>query len=104
MNLLLGEISNLINRCQQDPKPSGPRDAAIFGMMYIGGLRRSEVVSIKCEDLDLPDQSLKVIGKGNKQRKVFLDSGTIDAIKDWLAHRADGNGALFLRVLKRVAK
>ncbi|MEW8000441.1 MAG: site-specific integrase [Candidatus Thiodiazotropha endolucinida] len=95
-----GEISNLVNACCEDETASGPRDVAIIGFLYIAGLRRAEVVNLQREDIDLNKQEAKVIGKGNKQRKVFIDSGTINALEDWFQYRSDGNGPLFVRVRK----
>lgn len=96
----LGEIANLVNACSNDKTANGPRDVAIIGFLYIAGLRRAEVVSLRREDLDIENRVVKVIGKGNKQRKAFLDSGTINAVQDWLQFRAEGNGPLFVRVRK----
>jgi site-specific recombinase XerD len=96
----LGEITNLVNACCNDKSASGPRDVAIIGFLYIAGLRRAEVVNLRMEDLNLDKREIKVLGKGNKQRKAFLDSGTIDALKDWIQYRSDGNGPLFVRVRK----
>ncbi|MEW8000535.1 MAG: tyrosine-type recombinase/integrase [Candidatus Thiodiazotropha endolucinida] len=96
----LGEITNLVNACCSDETASGPRDVAIIGFLYIAGLRRAEVVNLRMEDLNLEKREVKVLGKGNKQRKAFLDSGTIDALKDWIQYRTDGNGPLFVRVRK----
>ncbi len=96
----LGEITNLVNVCVSDQKPSGPRDAAIIGLLYIAGLRRAEIAKLDRESLDLGGQELCVIGKGNKERKSFLDTGTTAALKDWLMFRGDFDGTLFTRVLK----
>lgn len=96
----MGEISSLVNACISDPKPSGPRDAAIIGLLYIAGLRRAEVASLRIQDINIKDQEVVVIGKGNKQRKVFLDVGTTAAISDWLQHRMSEEGPLFVQVLK----
>lgn len=95
-----GEISNLVSACCEDETASGPRDVAIIGFLYIAGLRRAEVVNLQREDIDLDKQEAKVIGKGNKQRKVFIDSGTINALEDWFKYRSDGNGPLFVCVRK----
>ena len=94
------EISNLIKVCCDDETASGPRDVAIIGFLYIAGLRRGEVVNLRREDLDLDKGEARVIGRGNKQRKVFLDTGTINALKDWFQYRTDENGPLFVRVRK----
>ncbi len=96
----IGEITNLVNVCISDKKASGPRDASIIGLLYIAGLRRAEVVQLQWKDLDLEQQTLRVVGKGNKERKAFLDMGTVSALKDWLKFRTDSCEPLFVRVLK----
>ena len=96
----LGEIANLVDACVRDEGPAGARDAAIIGCLYIGGLRRAEAAKTRFGDLDRAERVLRVIGKGNKERKVFLDTGTGAALEDWLSFRGTADGALFVRVLK----
>ena len=98
-----GEIKALVDAClnaTSKQSPAGYRDLAIFGLMYIGGLRRSEVADLNFEDINLEEKEAKIIGKGNKERMMFLDDGTVTAIKYWLALRGGHDGALFYRVLK----
>jgi integrase len=109
-----GEIKALVDACLNDRvkvkdkgqklqsirSPAAFRDLAIFGMMYIGGLRRSEVADLNVEDIDFELMEARIIGKGNKERLLFLDDGTVTAVKQWLALRGDFDGALFYRVLK----
>ena len=50
------------------------RNRAMFEMMYACGLRVSEVVSLKIDDIDLNDQIVRVVGKGSKERIIpFYD-------------------------------
>ena len=78
-----------MERSQSVKSPAGYRDLAIFGMMYIGGLRRSEVADLNVEDIDLELKEARIIGKGNKERMLFLDDGTVIAVKQWLELRGD---------------
>jgi site-specific recombinase XerD len=95
-----GELTGLVQACLHDESPAGIRDIAIIGCLYICGLRRSEVSALRTSNLQLKDKEIRLIGKGNKERKVFLDSGTESAFDDWLDIRGDHEGALFCRVLK----
>lgn len=95
-----GELSSLINVCISDPSPAGIRDIAIIGILYICGLRRSEAAALTLSDLNLDANEIRLIGKGNKERKVFMDSGTHAAVKDWISLRGDWPGTLFCRILK----
>ena len=50
--------------------PIGIRDRAILELLYGCGLRVSELVGLDVDRVDLPNQQVRVIGKGNKERKV----------------------------------
>lgn len=96
-----GEIAALMAACTSDDSPAGVRDAAIIGVMYVGGLRRSEVVALTVDDVDIDAGRITVrAGKGRKERTVYLTNGALDALRDWLAVRGDTPGALFVPVLK----
>lgn len=95
-----GEIRALIQVCEEDPTAAGARDAALFAILWVG-LRRAEVASLQLADYDAESGCITVIhGKGNKQRKTYLDPGAMAALADWLAVRGDAPGALFLRINK----
>lgn len=65
------------------------RDRAILELLYSCGLRVSELVGINLGDLDLDSMSVKVLGKGNKERMVPLGSKACTAIKIYLSQRLD---------------
>jgi site-specific recombinase XerD len=46
------------------------------------GVRVNEVVSIKCEDIDLPSRSLRIVGKGRRERQVYLTNDWIKSLTD----------------------
>ncbi len=48
------------------------RDAMFFRLVYACGLRISEAVSIRVDDIDVPSGALRVVGKGNKERRIYL--------------------------------
>lgn len=98
--IMLGEIDSLVRVCQAHDSPAGIRDIVIIGLLYICGLRRAEVASLNVESYDVDEGIIMVIGKGNKERPVFPDSGTRDAIADWLDVRGHFDGPLLLAILK----
>ncbi|MDQ2689807.1 MAG: site-specific tyrosine recombinase XerD [Chloroflexota bacterium] len=51
-------------------QPVGIRDRAILELLYACGLRVSELVGLDTDRVDLPNQQVRVIGKGNKERRV----------------------------------
>lgn len=81
------------------------RDRAMLELFYSSGLRLSELVSSDIDRVDLDDGSIRVTGKGSKDREVPVGSHAIKAIRAWLAVRTDlphekthiqDPGALFL--------
>lgn len=65
------------------------RDRAILELLYSSGLRVSELVGINLENLDLDTMSVKVLGKGNRERLVPLGSKASETIKIYLKQRLD---------------
>ena len=93
------EIQLLFQVCDQDRRAVGVRDAAILGLMLGCGLRRSEVVHIKCADMDHQDQSIRVMGKGNKERLAYVPATAWQRLQRWLDEvRGDHAGHLFVRI------
>lgn len=60
--------------------PLGVRDRAMLELLYATGLRVSELVALRLYEVSLPDQVLRVTGKGNKERLVPFG----DVAADWL--------------------
>jgi len=96
--LSVGEIGMLLDTCAGTP--IGIRDSAIIAIMYACGLRRDEVVSLDLDHYNTETGELKVKGKGNKERLLYVDNGALDALNDWLIIRSDLSGALFNPILK----
>lgn len=63
------------------------RDLAMFMLFLTCGLRLSELVGIDIKNIDFKKKTLKVIGKGNKERIVFINDLCVDAIKKYLEVR-----------------
>ena len=51
---------------------AGRRDKILFQLIYAGGLRVSEAVGLKMDDIDFTQGSLTVVGKGDKERRIYL--------------------------------
>ncbi len=66
------------------------RDAAIVELLYGSGLRVSELCSITMTDVDLSQATVRVWGKGAKQRQVPLSDPAVAAVRRWLdEHRSE---------------
>jgi integrase len=92
-----GELAAMLRACLEENTPAATRDAAIVAMGYAGGLRRAEMANLQLEHLEDDGEtiSLRVQGKRNKERLVYLDNGAAAAIRDWLIYRGGAPGPLF---------
>ncbi len=93
-------LSRLFAVCAADPSPAGRRDAALFGVLFGCGLRRSEVVALDLAALQEDEGGLRVRGKGDKDRLCYLTNGSADAVAAWVAVRGSAPGPLFVRIGK----
>ena len=74
------------------------RDALVINLLYQTGIRRNELINLKCNDIDQAQNQIKVLGKGNKERIIpissdlmkdigdfmLLTTDQFDSLKDWL--------------------
>jgi integrase/recombinase XerC len=75
-----------------DIKGDGPlvaRDKAMLELMYSSGLRLSELTGLDLAGIDLPDATVRVVGKGNKERILPIGRHALEALRGWLARRPD---------------
>ncbi|MCI1985957.1 MAG: site-specific tyrosine recombinase XerD [Lactobacillus sp.] len=78
---------NEIDRLMAAPnttKPLGLRDRAIFELMYATGLRVSEVVNLRLDQLHLTLNLLQVTGKGDKERIVPISPQAVEWVQQYL--------------------
>jgi integrase/recombinase XerC len=80
------------------------RDLAALELFYSSGLRLAELAGLDVGDVDLDDGAVRVTGKGNKTRSVPVGRLAREALRRWLARRAErlptsaDRGALFVNV------
>ena len=75
---------------------TGLRDRALVEVLCSTGMRISEALSLDRDRLDMERREAVIIGKGNRQRKVYFSGTTLDWIGRYLAHRHDDDPALFI--------
>ncbi len=86
--LSMEESLALLNAVESDTESkSKERDYAIITLFLNCGMRISELVGINLNDLDRELRSLRVIGKGNKERIVYLNDACRDALYNYLTIR-----------------
>lgn len=76
------------------------RNLAIIDMLASTGMRVGELVRLDRNDIDFENRECIVLGKGNKQRKVYFDARTKIHLQRYLRARADENEALFVSLQK----
>ena len=86
------ELEKVRCACEQE------RDLAIVEFLYSSAVRVSELVRLNREDISWESDDVMVLGKGNKEREVYLNAKAHLHLKQYLAGRTDNNPALFVGV------
>ncbi|MBC7464023.1 MAG: tyrosine recombinase XerC [Actinobacteria bacterium] len=94
----------LLTRVGEEADAISKRDSALVEILYASGARVAEVCGLDLRDVDYERQTIRVLGKGNKERTVPLGNPATRALKLWIAEgrlelvRADSGEAIFLGV------
>lgn len=113
--LSLEDSEKLLNTIACEEKRNKERDYAMITLFLNCGMRLSELVNINISSIDFSEAKLNVIGKGNKERTIYLNRACLDAINKYLKVRpkdkvkTDAKDALFLserreRISKRTVQ
>ncbi len=87
--LTIDEIDRILNTFDQSDL--GLRNAAMIETMYSCGLRVSELVDLRLNDLFFDDGFVRITGKGDKQRLVPVSETAVERIRKYLKVRSGGN-------------
>ena len=85
--LTLEQSTELLKTAYDAPTESNERDYCMLTLFLNCGMRLSELRGIDIDDIH--DTVLTVIGKGNKERTIYLNKACLDAIEDWMKARAN---------------
>jgi len=88
-NLRRTLIREMMEVCAADPRPQGLRDAAVIGILYGSGMRKSESVNLDLAQINVEERSLRVIGKGNKELIKYAPQWAFAKLQAWLAFRRE---------------
>jgi integrase/recombinase XerC len=77
---------------------AGRRDRALVELLYASGLRVAECCGLDLDDLDRRRATVRVLGKGERERVVPVGEAALGALDDYLAVRGEGSGPLFRNV------
>ena len=78
------EVNALIDATATVSQPRSARDRALLEVVYSTGMRVSEAINLRLEDIDLQSNELRCMGRGNRQRKTPLLPRAIEALRDYL--------------------
>jgi len=100
-----------------EPSAAGTRDRALIELLYASGLRVAEGCGLDVDDLDEARRTVRVVGKGDKERVVPVGETALEALAAYLAMRGRRRGPLFVnarggrltprsahRIVKRLAR
>jgi integrase/recombinase XerD len=76
-----------VNSIKNTATRDGVRDRAMLHLAVCAGLRVSELTGLRIENVDLPAMSIRVLGKGRRERTLPLWKTTATALRAWLAVR-----------------
>lgn len=87
------EMELLFKACDRATK-IGIRDAAMCGLLKVSGIRLAELCSLTLKQLDLDQGEGRVVGKGNKERRIYFESA-VPALSKWLEIRDPAATTIF---------
>lgn len=83
--LTLEQSTDLLKAAYSSPSESNERDYCMITLFLNCGMRLAELRGIDIDDIH--DTTLTVIGKGNKERTIYLNDACLSALDDWLSKR-----------------
>jgi integrase/recombinase XerC len=77
-------MDSLATRVAEEETPLSKRDCAILELLYATGARVSELCGLDLDDIDYQRSTIRVLGKGNKERTIPLGNPAMKALESWL--------------------
>jgi len=77
-------MDSLATRVAEEETPLSKRDCAILELLYATGARVSELCGLDLDDIDYQRNTIRVLGKGNKERTIPLGNPAMKALESWL--------------------
>lgn len=79
------EINGLLDSTKNRTDPLHFRDLALLELMYATGLRAGETIALKLSDISFEERTIRVLGKGSKERIVLFSETAEEAVREYLA-------------------
>jgi integrase/recombinase XerC len=77
-------IDSMATRAAEFETPTSIRDVALVELLYATGARVSEVCGLDLEDLDFSRNTIRVLGKGNKERMIPMGAPAVKALNTYI--------------------
>ena len=77
-------IDSMATRAAEFDTPTSTRDVALVELLYATGARVSEVCGLDLEDLDFHRNTIRVLGKGNKERMIPMGAPAVKALNTYI--------------------
>lgn len=100
-------INHLLDEVKFDNSFPGNRDRLIIELLYGTGIRLSEMIALKESDVNFHEKTVRVIGKGKKERVIPINITLLNFIKDHIVLKKEvlqNNNSLFLVVTNKGSK
>jgi integrase/recombinase XerC len=82
-------MDSLATRASEEETPISLRDVAMVELLYATGARVAELCGLDLSDIDYDRQTIRVLGKGNKERTIPLGNPSMRALEAWLKDGRD---------------
>ena len=82
-------MDSLATRASEEETPISLRDVAMVELLYATGARVAELCGLDTSDIDYDRQTIRVLGKGNKERSIPLGNPAMKALNVWLKEGRD---------------
>jgi len=82
-------MDSLATRAAEEETPMSLRDVAMVELLYATGARVAELCGLDLSDVDYDRQTIRVLGKGNKERTIPMGNPAMKALKVWLKDGRD---------------
>jgi integrase/recombinase XerC len=82
-------MDSLATRAAEEETPISLRDVAMVELLYATGARVAELCGLDVNDIDYDRQTIRVLGKGNKERTIPLGNPAMKALNVWLKEGRD---------------
>ncbi len=90
-----------VEREAQAPAWMPARDTAVIELFYSSGLRLAELAALNCEDVDFYTESVRVFGKGRKERVCPVGLPALEAVERYRSQAGVRAGPLFISKLRK---